>query len=168
MTDFPNCSKINLWQEREAAAAAGWEDSGCLRGDTCLSGVSVMTDTRCEDDWVTLRVPECPHHVHLSTKTVKGDCIYFRWLYFAPVGSISLWMKTKKRHKIHYFQILIDSEEEGSGKLKTSLKFAAILENQNHCSAPAFWDSVVQREPVWYFKKMQEYFIIKWPSLLED
>lgn len=26
MTDFSNCSKINLWQEREAAAAAGWED----------------------------------------------------------------------------------------------------------------------------------------------
>lgn len=51
MTDFPNCSKINLWQERKAAAeaAAGWEDSGCLRGDTCLSGVAVMTDARCEE-----------------------------------------------------------------------------------------------------------------------
>lgn len=24
MTDFSNCSKINLWQERKAAAAAGW------------------------------------------------------------------------------------------------------------------------------------------------
>lgn len=58
MTDFPNCSKINQWQERGAAAAAGWEDSGCLRGDTCLSGVPVMSDARCEDGQVTLRVPE--------------------------------------------------------------------------------------------------------------
>lgn len=43
MTDFPNCSKINLWQEREAAAA---QRTGCLSGDTCLSGVSVMSDAR--------------------------------------------------------------------------------------------------------------------------
>lgn len=38
MTDFPNCSKMNLWKERKAAAVAGWEDSGCLRGDMSLLG----------------------------------------------------------------------------------------------------------------------------------
>lgn len=79
--------------------------------------------------WVTLRVPECPHHVHLSTKT-------FRWLCLALVGPISLWTENDKRSKIRYFQILTEGEEEGSGKLKTSLNFAAILENLNHCSAP--------------------------------
>lgn len=49
MTDFPNCWKINLWQEREAAA--GWEDSGRLKGDTCLSGVSVMSDVWSSSVW---------------------------------------------------------------------------------------------------------------------
>lgn len=70
MTDFPNCSKINLWNQRKAVAAAGWRG---LRGDVSLSGVSVMSDAQCEDGRVTLRISKYPHHVYLSTKTVKGD-----------------------------------------------------------------------------------------------
>lgn len=69
MTDLPNYLKINLWQEREAAEE-GWENSGCLRGDTCLSGVSVMFDAQREDGRVTLRDSEHPHHLYLPTKTV--------------------------------------------------------------------------------------------------
>lgn len=34
--------------------------------------------------------------------------------------------------------------------------------------APVFWDSVLQCEPVCYFKKKQEYYIIKWLSFDRD
>ena len=67
------------------------ENSGCLRGDTCPSGVSVMSDTQCEDLRVTLRMFERPHHVYLSTRAVILKlCVYVRCLCPAPVGLMSL------------------------------------------------------------------------------
>lgn len=105
MTDFPNCSKINLWQERKAAAAAGWEGSGSPKGDTCLSGVPVMSDAQCEDSQVTLRVSVNPYDVYLSTKTVKETVF---------ISDGSCWTnqplnKNDKTHKSHY-QVLIEPE----------------------------------------------------------
>lgn len=94
MTDFPNCSEINLWQERKAAAATGWEDWLSQRRHVSLWGFC-LSGAQCEDSRLTLRVPEYHHHVHLSTKTVKRDCIYFRWLCLALVGPVSISIKMK-------------------------------------------------------------------------
>lgn len=47
MMDFSNCLRNNLWQERKVAAAC--EDSGCLGGEMCLLGVSVIPDAQFEN-----------------------------------------------------------------------------------------------------------------------
>lgn len=54
---------------------------------------------------------------------------------------------------------------EGSWNIKTSLKFAAILENVLQC----FYipRCVLRHEGARYFKKKQEYFTIKWIPLFK-
>lgn len=66
MTDFHNCSKINLWNQRKAAAVAVAEDSGCLSGHV---SVRDFLHVWCPVwGWgMTLRVSKYPHHVYMST-----------------------------------------------------------------------------------------------------
>ena len=64
-------SREKQQQQQQQQQQQRCEESGFLRVDTCLSGVSVMSDAQCEGDWATLRVPEYhQHHMYLSTTTI--------------------------------------------------------------------------------------------------
>lgn len=56
MTDFANCSKVNLCGE-------GATGEGRPAAATCLSGVSATSDAGCDDVSVTLRVSDCSHRL---------------------------------------------------------------------------------------------------------
>lgn len=163
MTDFPNCSKINLWNQRKAVAAAGWRGLwSSQRRRVCLWG---FRHVWCSvwgrpGDLENLQIsPSCvPVNQNCERRQMTVSC---------------LWMKTIRVKKEKEKPLLTRKRQRVAWRIRKNKNFLEICchfgqsEPSMHLSAPVFLRCVLQCEHACYFKNMQEYLTIKWLPLFK-